>query len=332
MTTTALTVELPAAVAAVRRATKLCQKVRGAMVSPETMQKKDRSPVTVADFASQAVVCAMLADALPNDPIVGEEKADELRQPEQSDIRSIVVEHVCEAMDKVVDDDTVLKWIDRGTADGSTPRYWTVDPIDGTKGFLRGDHYVVALALIEGGEVTAGLLGCPELTRGDGNGAVMVATRGGGAFQLPLDAEDERDTSGEAVRVSDITDSSQARFCESVDSGHSDQDTSRSVAASLGITQDPVRMDSQAKYAAVARGDASIYMRLPTRADYREKIWDHAAGMLIVEEAGGRVTDVHGKRLDHSHGRRYEQNAGIIATNGHLHDAVLEAVAKALGG
>mgnify|MGYP002624731670 CR=1 FL=1 len=158
----------------------------------------------------------------------------------------------------------------------------------------------------------------------------MLAVKGRGTTLLPIDIDDERNLDGQNVSVSAVSDTSQARFCESVESGHSDQSTSRAVAQSLGITQPPVRMDSQAKYAAVARGDASIYLRLPTRADYHEKIWDHAAGLLVVEEAGGRVTDVHGKPLDFSHGRTLAVNAGVIATNGRLHDAVVEAVGNAL--
>ena len=76
----------------------------------------------------------------------------------------------------------------------------------------------------------------------------------------------------------------------------------------------------------VARGDASIYLRLPVKADYVEKVWDHAAGMRIVTEAGGRVSDVDGQPLDFSRGRRLEGNRGVIVTNDSLHDSVLEAV------
>jgi 3'(2'), 5'-bisphosphate nucleotidase len=89
-------------------------------------------------------------------------------------------------------------------------------------------------------------------------------------------------------------------------------------------------MDSQAKYAVVARGEAEIYLRLPTRSDYREKIWDHAAGALIVEEAGGVVTDINGRPLEFNHGRELAANRGVIVTNGRLHHAVIEAV-RALG-
>jgi 3'(2'), 5'-bisphosphate nucleotidase len=91
-----------------------------------------------------------------------------------------------------------------------------------------------------------------------------------------------------------------------------------------------VRLDSQAKYGVVARGDAAIYLRIPSpkQPDYREKIWDHAAGALIVEEAGGRVTDALGADLDFSRGRRLENNRGIVASNGYLHAAVLDAVGQ----
>jgi 3'(2'), 5'-bisphosphate nucleotidase len=81
----------------------------------------------------------------------------------------------------------------------------------------------------------------------------------------------------------------------------------------------------------VARDDASIYLRLPTRADYREKIWDHAAGSLVVESAGGTVTDVDGHPLDFRHGRTLEQNRGIVATGGAIHDQVLDALRRARG-
>jgi 3'(2'), 5'-bisphosphate nucleotidase len=98
------------------------------------------------------------------------------------------------------------------------------------------------------------------------------------------------------------------------------------VAKRLGLALAPVRLDSQAKYAVVARGEADIYLRLPTRADYREKIWDHAAGVLIVEEAGGVVSDITGRPLDFRQGRELVHNQGVIVTNGRLHERVIEAV------
>ena len=110
-----------------------------------------------------------------------------------------------------------------------------------------------------------------------------------------------------------------------------DQSESAAIARRLGIEREPFRIDSQCKYAAVARGDASIYLRMPTRKDYREKIWDHAAGKIVVEAAGGTVTDVNGRTLDFRHGRTLEENRGIVATAGPIHDAVLEAVRQVRG-
>lgn len=133
------------------------------------------------------------------------------------------------------------------------------------------------------------------------------------------------------VSVTDVSDVAHANFCESVESGHSSQDDTAKVAEKLGITVPPHRIDSQCKYAAVARGDASIYMRLPTRKDYEEKIWDHAAGSIVVSEAGGRISDVTGKPLDFSLGRTLAHNNGVVVTNTHVHDSVIGAVREVLG-
>jgi 3'(2'), 5'-bisphosphate nucleotidase len=85
-------------------------------------------------------------------------------------------------------------------------------------------------------------------------------------------------------------------------------------------------MDSLCKYAIVARGDATFYLRIPSQKSYVEKIWDHAAGYIIVQEAGGKVTDIEGKPLDFATGRLLSKNRGIIASNSRLHGHVLEAI------
>ena len=319
--------ELDVALQAVREAAKLCQRVQ-AQISPDVLEKKDRSPVTVADFGSQALVCRTLREAFPDDPVIGEEDAAELRTSENEALRENVVQHV-QTQQPDANPEDVLGWIDHGGASDYSRRFWTLDPIDGTKGFLRGEQYAIALALVVDGEVTVAALACPNLPASpDGNGAtgaVFTAVRGAGATAVSMAGGDATD-----VAVSALDDPSQARFCESVESGHSSHSDAADVAARLGITAEPVRLDSQAKYAVVARGEASIYLRLPTRPGYVEKIWDHAAGVLVVEEAGGRVTDVDGKPLVFSHGYRLEENRGVIVTNGRLHEAVLDAL-KAVG-
>jgi 3'(2'), 5'-bisphosphate nucleotidase len=67
---------------------------------------------------------------------------------------------------------------------------------------------------------------------------------------------------------------------------------------------------------------------MPTRSDYREKIWDHAAGKLVVECAGGRVSDVEGNALDFGQGPTLESNRGVVATCGPIHDQVIEVVKR----
>ena len=106
------------------------------------------------------------------------------------------------------------------------------------------------------------------------------------------------------------------RHCQGVESSHSAHGDAQRVADHLGIGSRRIKIDSQAKYTVVARGDAEIYLRLPTRKDYVERIWDHAAGALLVTEAGGKVTDCRGNELDFSCGQGLENNYGIVATNG----------------
>jgi 3'(2'), 5'-bisphosphate nucleotidase len=324
-----LNLELGHALAAVRAAAQVCCEVQQSRLAAATLEKKDRSPVSEADFAAQALVCAALRDTSRVKIVVGEEAAADLREARNAALRERVVAHVRARRGQAVSAEQTLAWIDLGgvTPDASNPLYWALDPIDGTQGFLRGEHYAIALALLREGEVVLGVLGCPNLQGPDGEpGALLAAVRGQGATWLPLAG------SGLAgrrpLRVSRVTRPADARFCESVDSGHSNQAQAARIAARLGIRADPVRIDSQAKYAILARGDVSIYLRLPTREDYREKIWDHAAGAIVVEEAGGRVTDALGNPLDFSRGRQLEANRGIVATNGPIHDAVLGAVAE----
>jgi 3'(2'), 5'-bisphosphate nucleotidase len=151
------------AIRAVRNAARLCRAV-GSQIRPEMFDKKDKSPVTVADFGSQALICRALAEAFPDDPIIAEEDSAELRRAENAAILDRVVEHV-RAIEPAKDPspDEVCGWIDRGATGEYRGRFWTVDPIDGTKGFLRGEQYAVALALVVDGQVVVAGLACPNL-------------------------------------------------------------------------------------------------------------------------------------------------------------------------
>ncbi|MBN1221203.1 MAG: 3'(2'),5'-bisphosphate nucleotidase [Anaerolineae bacterium] len=313
------------AVAAVMQAARLCRMVRADLVV-DSLQKDDRSPVTVADFGSQALACWQLKKTFPNDVIVAEEDSGDLRV--HADKLAQVV-HYVQQFHPGVTSETVCAWIDAGNG-AVTGRYWTLDPIDGTKGFLRNDQYAVALALVENGEVKVAVLACPalplRLDAPDSDiGTLFVAVRDEGAAMAPLDG-----TMFTPIHVATEAGNKPSRFVESVESAHGDHARQEAVAQTVGFNQPSLRMDSQAKYGAVARGDAALYLRLPspTSPDYREKIWDHAAGTLIVAEAGGRVTDMHGQPLDFASGNKMKNNRGVVVSNGIVHAAVIETLKR----
>lgn len=316
--------ELQTALAAVRDAAKICRSVQ-ATITPDTLEKKDKSPVTIADFGSQAVVCRVVGDVFPQDTIIAEEDSAELQVLENQPFLHRIHEEICRQCMEASHDE-ICRWIDRGGATDFTHRFWTLDPIDGTKGFLRREQYAISLALIIDGRIELGVLGCPNLgasvTEPTNAGSLFYAIRGQGAFVVPLDG----DASPVPIHVSQTADPSATRFCESVESGHSAHGASAEIAQRLNITAAPIRLDSQAKYAVVARGEADIYLRLPTKADYHEMIWDHAGGVIVVEEAGGQVTDVAGRPLEFTHGRTLKNNRGVVVSNGRLHDAIIDTV------
>jgi 3'(2'), 5'-bisphosphate nucleotidase len=265
----------------------------------------------------------------PDDLLVGEEDSSAL----QTDAERTTLERITEFVSTRIPEATpelVCRWIDHGSAEKGR-RYWTVDPIDGTKGFLRGDQYAVALALVVDGVPHLGVLGCPNLTDGyqvdlDGPGTLMAAVRSEGTWMSKLAVEE----GFSRVHVSEQDDPAQARLLRSFESGHTDVSKIDEFAQALGVQAEAVRMDSQAKYGVQAAGQGEIYLRLlsPKQPDYKEKIWDQAAGSILVEEAGGKVSDLDGKTLDFSQGRTLAKNRGICATNGLLHEAALSALRK----
>ncbi|HDP94085.1 MAG TPA: 3'(2'),5'-bisphosphate nucleotidase [Candidatus Aminicenantes bacterium] len=323
--------ELRIARRAVIQAMEITRRVQADMTGCDTITKSDSSPVTVADFASQAVICSVLHRNFPAIPIVAEESATALRRPENRFARDRVAFYLESTNGySVWNDDDLFNSIDLGNHSPGD-RFWTLDPIDGTKGFLRKEQYAVALALVDQGRVEAGLLGCPNLDhpRSSSTGGCLVsAVRGQGAWM-----ETQTGDSRKACRVSLEQDSHQMRFVESYVSSHSYTDMQLAVARDLGIHGNPVRMDSQVKYAVIATGEAEIYLRIPhpDTPDYKEKIWDHAAGSLIVTEAGGRVTDIEGRELDFSKGKTLSHNRGVLATTPRVHARVIRTIARLEG-
>ncbi|OAA51691.1 3'-phosphoadenosine 5'-phosphatase isoform A [Metarhizium rileyi] len=346
--------ELEVAQLAVQRATILTKRVFHE-TAKGTVDKNDKSPVTIGDFGAQALIIAALKHNFPEDAIVAEEEAAQLK--EDAALRETIWTLVKDT--KLTDEkaeqtlgggiksvESMLELIDLGNSPGgSKGRIWTIDPIDGTKGFLRGGQYAVCLGLMTDGQVRVGVLGCPNLpvddsarltadigsnaTDDEGRGVIFSAVEHKGASSRPL-TTGALSPASKHIGMRPIEDLARAVFCESVEAGHSSHDDQAAISRKLGITEPSVRMDSQAKYGSIARGAGDIYLRLPVKATYQEKIWDHAAGDLIVRESGGQVTDIHGKRLDFSAGRTLANNKGVVAAPLSVHGQVLSAVQEVL--
>jgi len=293
---------------------------------------RDREPAVTGEDglkAVQAVVAARLMEQFPGDGLVAEEDSRPI--DDSPTMAAKVLKLVRRSLPGLTLDE-LTDAIDRGDhRGGSDGRHWVLDPVDGTKGFLRGDQYAVALALVDGGKVAVGALGCPNLPspgeRGRGSGWIFHAARGNGAWATPSAGGEPA-----SISVDRIDDPARAVVCESVEAAHAAHSVQAGIARRLGIGARPYRIDSQCKYAVLARGEASVYLRLPRDESYREKVWDHAAGAIVIEEAGGRVSDLDGNPLDFSRGRRLTTGRGIVATNALLHDRVLEACREQLSG
>ncbi|XP_017978732.1 PREDICTED: PAP-specific phosphatase HAL2-like [Theobroma cacao] len=364
--------ELDVAVRAVQMACSLCQKVQESLISKANSpvhSKDDNSPVTVADWSVQATVSWILSESFGrrNVSMLAEEDVQSLSKTDATGLLDAVVKTVNDCLTEAplfglkgpetpLGSSDVLEAISRCNSNrGPTGRFWALDPVDGTLGFVRGDQYAVALALIEDGDVVLGVLGCPNYpmkkewlsyhhryhriiskltppaSESWDKGCVIYARKGSGeAWMQPLCQKNKLlawPNSAIPVRVSSIDNPALATFCEPVEKSNSSHSFTAGLAHSVGLRKQPLRVYSMVKYAAIARGDAEIFMKF-ARTGYREKIWDHAAGVIIMQEAGGVVTDAGGSPLDFSKGIYLEGlDRGIIACSGaKLHEKIIRAV------
>lgn len=286
------------------------------------LNKSDRTPVTAADFAVQAALAGLLQRSFPDDVLVAEESSAPLREAQAARVREEAVE-AARVVHPAADADQVLAWLDRGKGEPAA-RFWALDPVDGTKGLLRGGQFATALALIEAGQIVLGALACPRYHPFGEGGSFALAVRGEGTWVAP--APDGKWT---RLAVSAEENPARCRLLRSVVSGRSTDNRLAELRRSLGTTAPEVRMDSQVKYLALAAGAGDLIVRLPRQQGaLLENIWDHACGVLLVEEAGGRCSDVLGRELDFQTARQMERNLGVVASNGRLHTAALDALRR----
>ena len=218
--------------------------------------KGDLSPVTEADRAAELVILAALAHLAPGVPVIAEEEVAAGRIPAHDDV------------------------------------YFLVDPLDGTKEFIRGgDDYTVNIGLIDGGSPVLGVVYSPATDRlhggAVGEGAWLDEGQGPRAIQT-------RDRGAAVTAVASKS--------------HLNQATVDYLEAAVGAC-DYTSIGSSLKFCIVAEGRADIYPRAAPTSE-----WDTAAGHAVLLAAGGLVDGVDGSAL--RYGKRAFLNRGFVATGG----------------
>lgn len=288
--------------------------------------KADWTPVTAADLGVQAALAGLLESAFPSDVLVAEESSTSLNARNAARLTSSTLA-AARLIHPTADLEQVTRWLDRGRGEPER-RFWVLDPVDGTKGLLTGGQFAAVLGLIEDGAVVLGGLACPRFPPGTVGGSFALAMRGRGAWTAP-----HADWPWARLVVSEESDPTKVRLLRSVASGRATSARLKALRRALGTRAAEVGMDSQVKYLALAAGAGELIVRLPRRQGaQRENIWDHACGVLLVEEAGGKCTDVDGRPLDFHSARQMERNLGVVASNGRLHEAALEALRRTARG
>jgi 3'(2'), 5'-bisphosphate nucleotidase len=314
---------MQAILAAVRAAAELCRLVQADYLSASTKADDDHNePVTIADYGSQAIICRALQQHYPADAVVAEESGAQFSQLVPADQRTRIARLLSQVLHQAVSETDLIAWLDFG-AGRKAARTWVIDPIDGTKGFLARRHYAIACGLLLEGQVAEGIVAAPGYN--DGEGALFY-TRAGACYRAPLAGGD-----GSRVTISPRRDPADIIAAQSFERAHASKSRMARARELAGLGKVRVlELDSMEKYALVACGDADLYMRLPREGSrYAHKIWDHAAGVALVQAAGGAATDLDGGSLDFSQGETLP-NPGMIISNGAHHRRVVEAVEQVM--
>ncbi len=306
---------------AVRQAADLTRRVQQTHLAHSQKDTGDHvEPVTIADYGSQAILCRAIANAFPDDAVLAEEHANQFGELLSNDQRAEIVQLISAVIGEKVSEDQVRVWLDHGRS-VEAERTWVIDPIDGTKGFIAMRRYSIAVGLLDRGLPVAGVLGSPGYPSPDGRGLLFYA-QGSAAY-----AELISGSKANRVAVSKRSKPRELKVVESVERDHAALELMGRIYAELGIDKAQVEgIDSQDKYAMLACGDADLYLRLPREAKPKHKSWDHAAGVALIQAAGGVVTDIDGSLLDFSTGAILSNNMGMVVSNGLIHDRVLEVV------
>jgi 3'(2'), 5'-bisphosphate nucleotidase len=345
---TALPTFDPGLVAMVRGcalAARLTRHVQTSPAGPERIIKPDFSPVTIADLCGQALINREMARSLGAAAMVNiaEESSEILSLPEHAPALKRAVEVLrSSGVWPDATPDELLGWIDHGAVpakrlnDGEEPEaFFTADPIDGTRGFIARRQYSVCAARIEHHQPVYSVVSCPALSArfDDGFeppsavGTMYFAQAGLGTWMLP-DAAGTLETHA-CIRVqrAAIDADHPPSITFSVEPSERRVEKFERLQRELGQTRAPAQLDSQAKYAVVARGQADVYFRPPRGKGCDENVWDHAPGILLCREAGCVDSDLDGRSLEFR-GARVAGAKGVLSAPPMMHARVLAALGR----
>jgi 3'(2'), 5'-bisphosphate nucleotidase len=283
-----------------------------------SVTKKDGSPLTQADIVSQAIILSGIQREFPQDRILAEE---EIREGEMETLRKEACD-VLKEMGLRDAEEKLESWVNyRGDQKGT--RVWMVDPIDGTKGYRKGLTYAIALGLYYEGRPQFGCVAAPGFPVQEGSDhETVIAYAGTGAGAFRIIGDEDRP---ERMHVSDGT--ILARFRVVGSRAHDEGDMCGRFMERAGLST-LIRMDGQAKYLMLASGRAEVYVRGSNPWFGIGYPWDHCAGQMILEEAGGRVTAFSGDPIPYERQEdlRILEIEGLVASNGRRHDEILEMI------
>ncbi|KAK3997906.1 hypothetical protein QBC44DRAFT_392218 [Cladorrhinum sp. PSN332] len=339
---------------AVQRAVRATEHVRKNHIANTVAWKKDRSPVSLADYASQVLLIAGIHEAFPNDCFVGEETADDFEQTPT--LQRQVWELISSLRSGDDNRDDALAWpesademvqlLELSAGESSSQgRVWTMDPIDGTMTYLDGTQYTVVATLLVDGVEQLGVIGCPRLAMDDAKaagcdwepvgaderGCMVSAVRGRGVHIRHLSGDDTLQPARAVPARSQTVDLPTLRYAENSRSVRPLLPERYRIAPLLGGSWNPMQICStQLRYVVCALGRCDVLTRFPASQSDNAYVWDHAGGMLIFAEVGGRTTDLEGKEIDCSVGRMLNRNVGTLAAPAAVHAAVLGATRRVL--
>jgi 3'-phosphoadenosine 5'-phosphosulfate (PAPS) 3'-phosphatase len=300
-------------------ATNLAVAARRDLPHEAIVDKADGSVVTAVDVALQVFILTRLQEVFGAVPTIAEEDLGSIagKPAAEAHCRRLLAEWGYDGGES-----GIRRALSSGGLEGSTRDVgfaWVLDPIDGTQGFVDGDHWCPCLALLRRGEVVFAANGHPSV-RG---GALLTAVKDGGSWWFPLaGGEFERaEVSQEPLRAGESV-----RLVAPARATESQMRARTAVGRATGHPCTLVHSDSQAKYAHVIAGLADVaYSR--RGGGPGKYVWDHAGAILLAREAGAWVGDTDGGDIDLSLGRRLGGNRAVICTARGLGPAIARELA-----